>query len=94
MSTTTIRLPEDLKARVAKLADAAGLTAHGFMLRAIEEQTAEAEAQAAMHRAATGRLRTFRRSGEAIPWSEVRQYLADRATGKDVPRPAARKIAR
>jgi predicted transcriptional regulator len=94
MSTTTIRLPDDLKARVAKIADAAGLTAHGFMLHAIEEQTAQAEAQAAMHRVASERLQAFRQTGKAIPWNEARQYLADRAAGKDAPRPRARKIAR
>ena len=94
MSTTTIRLPDDLKARVAKIADAAGLTAHGFVLRAIEEQTAEAEMQAAFHRVASERLIAFRKHGKAIPWRDARQYLADLATGKDVPRPQARKIAR
>lgn len=35
MGTTTIRLPDALKARVAKAAEAAGTTAHNFILEAI-----------------------------------------------------------
>ena len=39
MPTTTIRLPEDLKARVAVAAKRSGMTPHGFMLEAIAEKT-------------------------------------------------------
>ena len=42
MSTTTsitIRLPDDLKVRIAALAKSAGITAHGFILAAIAEKT-------------------------------------------------------
>jgi len=92
MSTTTIRIPEDLKSRVAAAAEAAGLTAHGFILRAIEAQTAEAEGQAEFERLADQRWTRFQRTRMAIPWTEARQYLLDRAAGKDVARPKARKI--
>ena len=37
MSTTTIRLEDDLKARVAAAAERAGVTAHAFILDAIEQ---------------------------------------------------------
>jgi predicted transcriptional regulator len=43
MSTTTIRLPDELKARVALAAEQAGTTAHQFILQAIAEKTAQAE---------------------------------------------------
>ena len=46
MSTTTIRIPEKLKTRVARAAKQAGTTAHGFMLEAIE--CSDAGLQAAM----------------------------------------------
>lgn len=92
MSTTTIRLPDDLKSRVAVLAEAAGLTPHGFILQAIEAQTAEAEAQAEFHRLASARLRSFKAKGMAVPWDQARQYLLDRAAGKDVARPKPVKV--
>ncbi|MBO9875457.1 MULTISPECIES: ribbon-helix-helix protein, CopG family [Xanthomonas] len=43
MSTTTIRLPDALKARVAKAAEAAGTTSHNFILEAIAEKAELAE---------------------------------------------------
>ena len=43
MSTTTIRLPEDLKERVSQAADRAGTTAHGFILEAIAEKAEREE---------------------------------------------------
>ncbi|MBU3747850.1 MAG: ribbon-helix-helix protein, CopG family, partial [Burkholderiaceae bacterium] len=46
MTTTTIRLPEDLKARVATVAKRSGMTAHGFILEAIAEKTQQAELRA------------------------------------------------
>lgn len=38
MSTTTIRLPEELKARVAAAADNVGVSSHSFILQAITEK--------------------------------------------------------
>ena len=38
MSTTTIRLPENLKARVARAAERSGTSAHSFILEAIAEK--------------------------------------------------------
>ncbi len=92
MSTTTIRLPDELKLRVARLAEAAGLTPHGFILQAIEAQALAAEEQAEFQRLALARLHKFKATGKAVPWSEARQYLLDRAAGKDVPRPKAVKV--
>lgn len=92
MSTTSIRLPDDLKQRVARLAEASGLTPHGFILQAIEAQAAAAEEQAEFQRLAQARLRKFKATGQAVPWSEARQYLLDRAAGKAVPRPKAVKV--
>ena len=43
MSTTTIRLPDDLKARLAAAAERAGTTSHNFILQAILEKTEQEE---------------------------------------------------
>lgn len=94
MSTTTIRLPEDLKARVVSAAEHAGITAHAFMLAAIAERAEQAEARAAFSLECRERLHKLEATGLAIPWDEARQYLLDRAAGKNVTRPKARKIGR
>lgn len=94
MSTTTIRLPDDLKTRVAKAASEAGQTAHGFILEAIQLRTAQVESRRDFVHEARGRLDEMDRTGRAIPWDEVRQYMLDRAAGKRPVRPKARKIGR
>jgi len=86
MGTTTLRIPDELKTRVAAAAEAAGVTPHGFMLRAIESQTAAAEEQAGFEKAAAQRWRQFQRDGQYYAMEEVREYMLARARG-DAPAP-------
>lgn len=93
MSTTTIRLPDELKARVAKVAEAAGVTPHGFIVEAIAAKAAEVEADQTFHALAQQRLAEFKRTGKSIPWADMRQYMLDKAAGRPAKRPKARKLA-
>ncbi|MES5814856.1 ribbon-helix-helix protein, CopG family [Pseudoxanthomonas sp. Soil82] len=94
MSTTTIRLPEALKARIAKAAEAAGTTSHNFILEAIAEKVDLAEQCADFHALADQRYAGFLETGESIPWEDARAWLRQRLAGKPAKRPAARKQAR
>lgn len=94
MSTTTIRLPDELKARVAEAAKQAGTTSHNFILEAIAEKADLAAQRADFHALADQRYAQFLESGKSIPWEEARTYLKDRLAGKAVKRPAARKLDR
>jgi len=94
MSTTTIRLPEDLKARVAAAAKRAGTSTHGFILEAIAEKTAQEGRRADFDAVAEERYARIASSGKTVPWQEMRGYLEDRVAGKKVKRPVARKLAR
>lgn len=87
MSTVTIHLPEDLEARVARAAEAAGTTSHNFILDAIAEKVALAEQRADFHVVAEQRYAQFLKSGESIPWEEVRTYLMQQLAGNRVERP-------
>jgi predicted transcriptional regulator len=93
-TTTTIRLPDDLKARVAAAAEREGTTSHNFILEAIAEKTDNAERQADFGNVAEQRYAAIVRSGRTVPWPEMRRYLEDRIAGKKGKRPAARKLAR
>ena len=94
MSTTTIRLPKDLKSRIAAAAERAGTTAHGFILEAIAEK-ADREAQNTdFLDTAEKRYASIIASGKTIPWNKMRSYLESRVTGKPATRPVARKLAR
>jgi predicted transcriptional regulator len=94
VSTTTIRLPEDLKARIAAAAERAGTTTHALILEAIAERADEAERRSAFHELAEKRYAAIAATGRAIPWSEMRAYLEGRVAGKRPRRPVARKLAR
>ena len=82
MSTTTIRLDDDLKARIASAAERAGKTAHAFMLDAVTETVARDEAEAEFHRLADERWAHLLESGESVAWSETKSWLEARARGR------------
>lgn len=94
MPTTTIRLPDELKARVAAAAERAGTSAHGFILEAIAEKTAQAERQDEFDAEAEQRYAKLVQRGETIAWTEMRRYLEARVRGEDTQQPAVRKLAR
>lgn len=94
MSTTTIRLPENLKARVAAAAKRSGTTTHGFILDAIAEKAKQEDLRAAFDADAEDRYARIVATGKTIPWQEMRGYLEERLAGKKVKTPVARKLAR
>lgn len=90
-ATTTIRIEEELKARVATAAQRAGKSAHAFMLDAIVETVEQAELNAAFHAVADERWTTLLATGESVPWDAAKAWLEARSRGLDAPRPIARK---
>lgn len=94
MTTTTIRMPDDLKARVAAAAKRSGITPHGFMLDAIAEKAEQAELRADFDAVAEDRYARIVDSGKTVSWNEMRAFLEQRLAGKSIKRPAARKLAR
>ena len=94
LPTTTIRLTEDLKARVAAAAKRSGTTAHAFILDAIAEKTAQEDARADFDAVAEERYARLVASGKAIAWEDMRACLEHRLAGKPARRPAARKLGR
>ena len=75
MSTTTIRLPDDLRARIADAAERAGKTTHSFILEAIAEKADREELRNNFDVEADARFANIMASGKTIPWSDMRQYL-------------------
>jgi len=94
MSTTTIRLDEQLKARLASAAERAGTTAHAFILAAIEQTVEQSELEEAFHRVAERRWAALLASGKSIAWDEASAYIAARARGERPRKPAARQLKR
>jgi predicted DNA-binding protein len=94
MSTTTIRLPENLKARIAAAAKRSGTTTHGFILDAIAEKAEQEDLRTAFDADAEDRYARIVATGKTISWQEMRGYLEERLAGKEVKHPVARKLAR
>lgn len=94
MTTTTIRIPDDLKQRVSRAAERAGTTAHGFILKAIAEKAEADEQRAALDELADQRYAANMASGKTIPWSTMRSYMEQRIAGEKAKLPTARKLAR
>jgi predicted transcriptional regulator len=92
--TTTIRIDDDLKARVAAAAEHAGKTAHAFILDAIARTVEQVELDEAFHRVADARWANLLATGTTVPWEDAKTWLAARARGERARRPAARKPAR
>ena len=94
MPTTTIRITDELKARVAAAAERAGKTSHSFILEAIAEKAEQAERRSDFQDVAEKRFADIVASGKTVPWAEMRNYLENRLAGKAARRPAAKKLAR
>lgn len=89
----SLRVPDDVKKRVAKLAEAQDTTAHAFMVEAIREKLEADEARTAFHAEAKRRLSRMKKSGRGILATEVFAYLEERARGKTSTRPKPRRVA-
>lgn len=94
MTTTTIRLPEALKARIARAAKRAGTTSHNFILEAIAEKAEQTEQRNDLLATAEARYATIVTAGKTIPWSEMQRHLKNRVAGKKAAPVTARKLAR
>ena len=88
----SLRVPEDVKTRITKLAKAQEITPHAFMLEAIREKIEDEEARAAFHAEAARRLVKMKKAGAGIPAKEVFEFLSLRAKGETSTRPRPRKL--
>lgn len=94
MSTTTIRIDDDLKVRVAAAAQRAGKTAHAFILDAISQTVEQVELDKAFITLADQRWANIQTGGKTVPWDDAKAYFAARASGEPARKPAARKFAK
>ena len=92
MSTTTIRLEDDLKTRINAAAAQAGKTAHAFILDALAQTVEQVELDNSFHALADERWARIRATGQTVDWEDAKAYLSARAEGKHPHKPAARDL--
>ncbi len=94
MSTTTIRIEDSLKARVAAAAERTGKTAHAFILDAIAQTVEQLEQDDAFDRVADQRWAKLLASGKTVAWDDAKVYLECKVRGEAARKPTARKLMR
>jgi predicted transcriptional regulator len=90
MSTTSLKLPEDLKRLAAAVAEQHGVTPHAFMVEAIRSAVVRAEQRAQFVAAAVAAREEAIDSGKAHDASAVHAYLRARAQGVAKAKPKAK----
>jgi predicted transcriptional regulator len=88
-SSTTLKLPDALKERIAPLARSAGKTSHAWMIEALEAQAELAELRRAFLDDALAAAADIDAGGPLYAMEDVHAYIAVRAAGRKVPRPKA-----
>lgn len=92
MSTTTLKIPDALKARIADAAERSGKSAHAFMVEALEAETRRAEMRSEFVQSALKAEKEVARYGEAYSMDAVHRYFSDKLAGKKASRPRAKVI--
>lgn len=90
MQTTTIRLDDTMKDRIAAAADHAGKSAHAFILDAIAQTVEQAEIDSEFNDTADERWQGVLASGKTVSWDDAKAYLAAKSRGESPKRPGAR----
>ena len=90
VAATSLKLPEELKRRIERLATAANKTPHAFMVDALAREAERAELRARFADEAARSEEEAVASGKAFELAATFDYLAERVSGTKARRPKAR----
>ena len=90
MSTTSLKLPDELKQRAIAAAEKRGLSPHAFMIHAIDQAATAAEQRASFVSDAQAAREQMLATGKGYDASEVHAYLKARLSGDKPAKPKAR----
>ena len=90
MSTTSLKLSDELKQRVVAAAQKTGVSPHAFMVQAIEQAAASAERRASFVTEAQVAWEQMSRTGKGYDANEVHAYLKARIAGNKPVKPKAK----
>ena len=94
--TTSLKLPEDLKDKVADLAQGVAQTPHAYMVEAIAERVARDEKRRTFLKTADRSLAAVEAGGPVYAHKDVSRYILALAAGKKArkPQPVKRKSSK
>ena len=91
-TTTTLKLPDELKARIAAAADSAGKSPHAFMVEALEAETRRAELRRDFVNTALKAEQEVAEYGLGYSSDEVHRYLRAKLSGAKARSPKSTKL--
>ena len=91
---TSIKLPEDLRKRIARVVKGTEQSAHAFMVEAIRQETERAEKRRSFLADAYAARADFLRSGEGYALAEVKAHYRARLQGRRTRKPRLRSWQR
>lgn len=94
MAVTTIKLPDELKERIADVVKDTGKSVHAFMLDAIEQQTRLAELRRQFVADALAAEAEAIKTGMGFSAADVHAYIESLAQGRKATRPRAKRWRR
>jgi predicted transcriptional regulator len=93
-NATTLKIPDELKARLIALAQADGKSPHAYMIEALERQAERAERHRAYVAAGDAALHEHARTGIAYAMEDVERYIVALAEGRSTSKPKPVKRAK
>lgn len=90
MSTTSLKLSDELKQRAVAAAEKKGVSPHAFMVDAIEQAASAAEQRASFVNEARAAREQALKTGKGYDTGQVHAYLRARISGKKSAKPKAR----
>ncbi len=92
MATTSLKLPDDLKQRVANAAHELGVSPHAFLVSAIEQAARSTEQRLQFIAEAKAAREEMAETGKGLDADEVHAFLNAKVSGKKVAKPKARSL--
>jgi predicted transcriptional regulator len=93
-SPTTLKVPDELRARLAAQAEAEGKSPHAYMLEALKEKADRADRREEYLSAGSAALQEYQRTGIAYAMEDVEQYILGVPAGKKPRRPKPAKASK
>ena len=90
MAATSLKLTDELKRRIERLAGSAGQSPHAYMIEALARETERAELRARFAADSADSEKEAMTSNKAHDLAATFDYLAARLSGKKTRRPRAR----
>jgi predicted transcriptional regulator len=87
---TSIKLPEDLKKRVARVVRGTAQSAHAFMVDAIRQETERAERRRQFHADALAARARFQDTGLGYALSDIAAHYRAKLQGRKTRKPRPR----